>query len=105
MEPLHAGDLVKVTTAGPTVDAIVFELPSETKVVVAVVDPKKGPVLRTVGIETVSERAEDGPQDPALHALIRRTPSTARGGRSGANGPVQGRRGHTRASMHRTTGK
>ena len=105
MESLVAGQLVKVATAGPVVDGIVFDVPSEQKVVVAVVDPKKGPAFRSVGREAVSEREDAGPQDRALQSLIRRTPATARGGGKGSAGSVQGRSGFGRASMHRTTGK
>jgi hypothetical protein len=86
-------------------DGIVFDTPSAQKVVVAVVDPQRGPVFRTVHPRTLSERDEAGVHDLALRGLIRRTPSTARGGPSGAKGSVQGRRGHSRSAMHRTTGK
>lgn len=68
-------------------------------------DPGKGPVFRTVHPDSVSERTEEGPDDRALLLLIRRKwrPSggTARGG--GIAG--QGREGHKRSAMHRTTGK
>ena len=40
---MEHGDLVKVATAGPLIDGIVFDTPSATKVVVAVVDPVAGP--------------------------------------------------------------
>jgi hypothetical protein len=105
MDPHRAGDLVSLSTAGPTLDAIVFDTPSDQKVVVAVVDRTRGPVLRTVEASALSERTDAGPTDAALRALIRRTPSSARGGRAGAQGSVQGRRGHSRSTMHRTTGK
>jgi hypothetical protein len=105
MEPFRAGQLVRVSTGGPAIDGIVFDRPSEQKAVVAVVDSQRGPVLRTVDTESLSERDEAGPVDPVLQSLIRRTPHAARGGQSAAGGSVQGRRGHTRAAMHRTTGK
>lgn len=105
MEPLEHGQLVKVSTGGPAFDGIVFDIPSHNKVVVAVVDPKRGPAMRTYSPAEVSEREESGPQDAALHSLIRRTPATGRGGAKGAGGPVQGRAGHARSTMHRTTGK
>jgi hypothetical protein len=105
MEPPVVNQLVRVSSGGPPVDAIVVDVPSAHKAVVALVDAQRGPVLRTVNTETLSEREEEGPQDAALHALIRRTPLTARGGRSGAAGATQGRRGHSRSTMHRTTGK
>lgn len=105
MEPTSAGELVKVASGGPELDGIVFDVPSRTKVVVAVLDPGRGPVFRTVHPDTLSERAEEGPDDAAIRLLLRRTPPPARGtGRGGANGG-QGRAGHQRASMHRTTGK
>lgn len=105
MEPLRAGDLVRFSEGGPPLDGIVFHALSEHKVVVAIVDPRRGPVLRTVSPETLSERAEVGDHDPALRSLIRRTPPAARGGGSGSKGSVQGRRGHARAATHRTTGR
>jgi hypothetical protein len=48
MESAAAGELVKVSTGGPPADGIVFDLPSARKVVVAVSDRARGPVLRTV---------------------------------------------------------
>ena len=74
MEPSSTGELVKVATGGPQLDGIVFDTPSRTKVVVAVVDPRRGPVLRTVHPRTLSERTEEGPDDRALQLLVRRTP-------------------------------
>lgn len=105
MEPLEVNQLVTVSTGGPPVDAIVVDLPNEHKVVVALVDPKRGPVFRTFDADAVSERDAEGKQDPALYALIRRTPATGRGGSGGGAAAVQGRRGHGRSTMHRTTGK
>jgi hypothetical protein len=105
MEQLGAGDLVKVATAGPQIDGIVFDVPSASKVVVALMDRRRGPVMRTVQRTALTDRAEEGPDDRALRLLVRRTPpavhSTARTG----SGPGRGRAGYTRAAMHRTTGK
>jgi hypothetical protein len=105
MEPTSTGELVHVGGQGPALDGIVFDSPSRTKVVVAIVDPARGPIFRTVNPKDLSERAEDGPQDAALRLLMRRTrpPSTGRAGSAEA-----GRRalpGHTRAATHRSTGK
>jgi hypothetical protein len=105
MEPHRAGQLVRLSTGGPVLDAIVFDTPSDQKVVVAVVDRKRGPVLRTVDPADLSERDDAGDQDAALQSLIRRQPLAARGGRAAAKGSVQGRRGHGRSATHRTTGK
>jgi hypothetical protein len=105
MEPLTAGQLVKVAAGGPELDGIVFDIPSAAKVVVAVVDPKRGPVMRTVPVDALTEREDEGADDPALHALIRRTPHAVQGGARAGAGPVAARSGHTRAAMHRTTGK
>ena len=41
---------------GPKLDGIVFDAPSRTKVVVAIVDPGRGPVFRTVHPDALSER-------------------------------------------------
>jgi hypothetical protein len=98
-------DLVKVADGGPELDGIVFDQPSRSKVVVAVVDPNKGPVFRTVHPDTLSERTEEGPDDRALLLLIRRTWRPVQGGARDGGGAGRGRAGHTRAATHRTTGK
>jgi len=106
MESTSVGELVRVAAeTGPQLDGIVFDTPSNTKVVVAVVDRGRGPVFRTVHPRALSERAEAGADDRALNLLIRRTPPPTRGGARGGSGSGQGRSGHTRATMHRTTGK
>jgi hypothetical protein len=105
MEETSVGELVQVADGGPKLDGIVFDTPSRTKVVVAVVDPARGPVFRTVHPSTLTERAEEGPADRALQLLIKRTPSPVRGGAAGGVGTGQGRRAHTRGPVHRTTGK
>jgi hypothetical protein len=105
METLLEGQLVTVKREGGALDGIVFDTPSAGKVVVAVMDPARGPSFRTVHPRTLTERTDAGPDDPALHALIRRTPAPIRGsGRAGA-GPGVGHPGHSRAAGHRTTGK
>jgi hypothetical protein len=105
MQSPSAGELVTVAADGPKLDGIVFDTPSTTKTVVAVVDRGRGPVFRTVHPRTLSERADEGGDDHALRLLIRRTPMPSRGGARGGAGSAQGRTGHTRAAMHRTTGK
>jgi hypothetical protein len=105
MEPTSASDLVKVADGGPELDGIVFDTPSRSKVVVAVVDPGRGPVFRAVHPRTLTERTEAGPDDRALRLLVRRTPPPVRGAARGGVGAGRGRPGHTRAAMHRTTGK
>jgi hypothetical protein len=105
MDAFSAGQLVTFSTGGPELDGIVFEAPSDRKVVVAIVDPQRGPVFRTVDPQSLAERERAGSQDQALRGLIRRTPASARGSQSQSKGTVQGRRGHARAAMHRTTGK
>lgn len=98
-------ELVTVTDGGRARDGIVFERPSPTKVVVAVVDRRRGPVLRTVHASLISQRAEPGDDDAALQHLIRRTPSTT-GRRGGsANGGQGARAAHTRGATHRSTGR
>jgi hypothetical protein len=105
MEPRHSGELVRVADGGPDLDGIVFDTPSRTKVVVALVDPVKGAVFRTVSPKTLSEREEEGDDDRALRLLIRRTPPPAHGAiRGGARGGGP-RAGHTRGATHRTTGR
>jgi hypothetical protein len=105
MEPMNIGELVKVAGGGPELDGIVFDAPSKSKVVVAVVDPGRGPVFRSVHPKTLTERAEEVPADRTLRLLIRRTPPPVRGGAGGGMAAGRGSPGHTRATMHRTTGK
>jgi len=106
MEPLRAGDLVTVATAGPQIDGIVFDVPSASKVVVALIDRRRGPVLRTVQRTALTDRAEPGPDDKALRQLMRRTApavhNSAAGGRSGSG---LRRAGYARAATHRSTGR
>jgi hypothetical protein len=105
MEQVSAGELVRVSEGGPARDAIVFDTPSRSKVVVAVVDPSRGPVFRTVHPKTLRERTEEGPDDRALNLLVRRTPPPARGAMRGGVRGGRARPGHARSAMHRTTGK
>jgi hypothetical protein len=105
MESPSAGSLVKLAGGGPELDAIVFDTPSRTKVVVAVVDPERGPMFRTVHPETLSERTEEGSDDRALRLLIRRTPAPTHDASRGAKAAGHGAAGHGRGTMHRTTGK
>lgn len=105
MESTSPGELVRVAGDGPALDGIVFDTPSRTKVVVAVVQAGRGPVLRTVHPATLTERAGEGPSDRALRLLIRRTPppthSATRGGSRGGGGQA----GFTRGATHRPTGR
>ena len=105
MEPISTGALVTVSGEGPQLDGIVFDLPSRTKVVVAVVVPGRGPSFRTVHRDALIERSAAGPGDRALRLLVRRTPPPARGAARDGGGVGHGRAGHARSSMHRTTGK
>src|SRR5436305_11588641 len=102
MEQINVGELVTVAGGGPRLDGIVFDTPSRTKVVVAVVDPAKGPVFRTVHPDLLSERAQEGDGDRALRLLIRRTPAPNHGSARGGAGGESARAGHTRTAMHRT---
>ncbi len=94
-----------VAAGGPKLDGIVFDTPSRSKVVVAVADPSRGPVMRTFHPDALAERTAPGPSDQALRLLIRRTPAPARGGARGGSSGGQGRAGHTRGAVHRTTGR
>ena len=102
MESRAVGELVKVAIGGHDVDGIVFDTPSATKVVVAVVDPTRGPTFRTVPPESLSERTAQGPDDPPLRLLIRRTPPPVHRAGRGESGAGHGRAGHTRGATHRT---
>src|SRR4051794_24247665 len=103
MEDMSVGDLVTVASGGPVLDGIVFDLPSKGRVVVAVVDPSRGPSFRTVGPETLSGREAEGADDRAIAMLIRRTPPPRRGTTNASTGK-QGRGGHNRSAPHRSNG-
>jgi hypothetical protein len=105
MELPSVGELVKVAGGGPELDGIVFDVPSGSKAVVAVVDPGRGPLFRTVNPKLLTERDEEGPDDQALRLLIRRTPPPVRGAARGGTRGGRGRPGYTRGAMHRTTGR
>jgi hypothetical protein len=105
MESTSAGELVKVASGSSELAGIVFDTPSRSKIVVAVIDSGRGPMFRTVHPDTLSERIEEAPEDRALRLLIRRTPPPARGTSSGGTDARRGRPGHTRGAMHRSTGK
>jgi hypothetical protein len=105
MRSPSAGDLVTVAAGGGELDGIVFDNPSSSKVVVAVVDPARGPLFRTVHPDALTERSEDGPHDRALRLLVRRTPQPVRGAARGATPGGHGRSGYARGAAHRTTGK
>jgi hypothetical protein len=105
MESIANGDRVNVAGNGPKLDGIVFDTPSGSKVVVAVVDPARGPVFKTVHPRALTDRAQEGPDDRALRLLIRRTPAPVHGTARGGAGKGRGNPGHTRQAMHRTTGK
>ncbi len=105
MDVITVGELVTVAGVGPVLDGIVFDTPSSSKVVVAVIDAKRGPLFRTVGPKTLTAREQDGPDDRALRQLIRRTPEPAHGAARAAAVSRGGRSGFKRGVMHRTTGK
>ncbi len=104
MGSISVGERVHVA-GGPPLDGIVFDSPSRTKVVVAVVDPARGPRFRTVHPKLLSERAQEGPQDPALLLLIRRTRPAVAGAAVAGGASRRALPGHTRAATHRSTGK
>jgi hypothetical protein len=105
MDSVQPGDRVNVVTETGSHAAIVFDTPSRTKVVVAIVAGGRGPAFRTVNPKLLSERNEDAADDTALRLLIKRSPPPARGSASAWTGAGHGRAGHARGSMHRTTGK
>lgn len=105
MESVGIGELVKVAAGGPELDGIVFDTPSRTKAVVAVMDAGRGPVFRTVHPDALSARSTAGSDDRALQLLIRRTPPSVRGAPRGGGAAGHGSPGHARGTMHRTTGK
>jgi hypothetical protein len=105
MESIGAGDLVTLTDGGPELAGIVFDTPSSSKVVVAVVDPVRGPLFRTVHPSNLSTRPEESSDDRALRLLVRRTPPPVHGAARGGSAGGRGRAGHTRGTAHRPTGR
>ncbi len=105
METVAIGDLVTVTGSGAPLDGLVFDTPSRTKTVVAVVDPRHGPVFRSVNPKTLTERDAPGEHDEALRLLVRRTPGTVRGSGQAGGTTRQGAAGFTRGASHRPTGR
>jgi hypothetical protein len=105
MDPPDAGELVKVADGGAELDGIVFDTPSSSKVIVAVLDPTRGPLFRTVNPNTLTSRADEGPDDRALRLLVRRTPPPSHGSPGGATRSGQRRSGFTRGAAHRPTGR
>jgi hypothetical protein len=104
MDTHTPGELVKVAAGGTELDGLVFDRPSSSKVIVAVVDPTRGPLFRTVNPSALSARELKGPDDRLLRQLVRRTPpphSAARGATSGG----QRRSGYSRGAAHRPTGR
>ena len=105
MESPEIGSLVTVGGERSETDGIVFDTPSRSKTVVAVMDAAKGPVFRSVHPRTLTERENEGPADRALRLLMRRTPSTTKGNPRAGSTQGHGSSGHARATAHRTTGK
>jgi len=102
---VQPNDLVTVSGAGTARDGIVFDTPSKSKVVVAVMQSKRGPVFLTVNPAELTPRTEAGRDDPALRLLLRRTPPPIRGGERGGRLSGQSRSGFQRGTAHRSTGR
>lgn len=105
MNGASPGDLVTVADGSVKLDGLVFDRPSSSKVIVAVVDPARGPLFRTVNPNTLTERAQEGPNDRALRLLVRRTPPPPNAVGRGATSGGQRRAGFTRGATHRPTGR
>lgn len=105
MDAAGPGDLVTVADGSTKLDGLVFDRPSNSKVIVAVVDPTRGPVFRTVNPSTLTEREQESPSDRALRLLVRRTPPPPNAVGRGATRGGQRREGFTRGAAHRATGR
>jgi hypothetical protein len=105
VDAVSPGDLVNVTDGSTELDGLVFDTPSSSKIIVAVVDPTRGPLFRTVNPNALTEREKEGPSDRALRLLVRRTPPPQSAGAHGAARGGQGRSGFTRGAAHRPTGR
>ena len=105
MDALSPGELVKVADGGTELDGLVFDRPSNSKVIVAVVDPTRGPLFRTVNPNTLTEREHEGPNDRVLRLLVRRTPPPPNALARGTTRGGLRRAGFTRGATHRPTGR
>jgi hypothetical protein len=105
MDTPDPGELVKVADGSTQLDGLVFDRPSSSKVIVAIVDPTRGPLFRTVSPDAVTLREQEGPHDRALRLLVRRTPLPQSAVGHGATRGAQRRAGFTRGATHRTTGR
>lgn len=105
MDAVSAGELVKVADGSTELDGLVFDRPSSSKVIVAVVDPTRGPLFRTVNPNTLTEREQEGPNDRVLRLLVRRTPPPPNALARGTTRGGQRRAGFARGATHRPTGR
>lgn len=99
------GELVTVGGGRSALDGIVFDTPSRSKVIVAVVDPHRGPLFRTIDPQQMITREAEGSDDQVLRLLIRRTSPPALATARGAAAGGQRRAGFKRGAAHRPTGK
>jgi hypothetical protein len=102
---VQPNDLVTVSGAGAPLDGIVFDTPSKSKVVVAVMEARRGPVFQVVKPAELTPRTEVGSDDQALRLLLRRTPTPSHGAARGARLSGQSRSGFQRGTAHRSTGR
>jgi hypothetical protein len=102
LKTFREGQLVSLATEDGDLDGVVAHVASLVKVEVAV-EQADGPVFRTVHPKLLTTRDEPGPADDALRRLIHRAAAPGHGAAGGSAG--RGRRAHTRAAAHRTTGR
>ena len=102
LKTFREGQLVSVATDDGGVDGVVAHVTSLVKVEVAI-EEAGSPVFRTAHPKSLTPRDEPGPHDEALRRLIHRAAAPGHSAQGGASG--QGRRAHTRAAAHRTTGR
>jgi hypothetical protein len=105
MRSFHEGQLVTLVGERQELDGIVVYAPSLVKIEVVVADAEGGPMFRLAHPKKLRDRITPGEHDDALRRLIRRTASAGRAGPRSGPGAGHGRRGHSHASFHRTTGK
>ena len=103
LKTFREGQLVSVATEDGGVDGVVAHVASLVKVEVALELAEIGPVFRTVHPKSLTPRDEPGPADETLRRLIHR--ASAQGHIAAGGGSAGGRRAHTRAAAHRTTGR
>ena len=103
LKTFREGQLVTLAAEEGTLDGVVAQVISLVRVEVAVQDAAGDAVFRTAHPKSLTPREDAGETDDALRRLIHRSSGAGHGAPGGSS--AGGRRAHTRAAAHRTTGR